>query len=296
MSAVILHHHLFKNAGTTIDSVLFRNFGPAFVDHRDDLPMQQVADYLANYLSSNSHVRALSTHSLRPPLPQVDGLRVLTLLMCRSPLERPMSVYRFERCRPDADGLLAQQARQLSFRDFVAWAMQSENPSTLCNFHVVKLLPWGFDDPREFGGTEYDRAVATISAIPLLGLVDRFDESMVLFEHSLSRDWPGLDLSYRALNVSRCSSKQAGDAEGVLRRELGDKLFGEYVQRNAFDFRLIAVVRRLFDQRLAEVNDLDEKLQEFRRRCRKRQGLLRWTLPRSLRRPAPPSQPNSRQR
>jgi hypothetical protein len=40
---VILHNHLFKNAGTTIDWSLGRELGSAFVDHRDDAGMKQGA-------------------------------------------------------------------------------------------------------------------------------------------------------------------------------------------------------------------------------------------------------------
>ena len=33
---VLIHAHLFKNAGTTFDFSLQRSFGEQFVDHRDD--------------------------------------------------------------------------------------------------------------------------------------------------------------------------------------------------------------------------------------------------------------------
>ena len=36
MRNVILHYHLFKNAGSTLDWSLQRQFGAGFVDHRDD--------------------------------------------------------------------------------------------------------------------------------------------------------------------------------------------------------------------------------------------------------------------
>ena len=40
MKQVILHGHIFKNAGTTLDWALKRSFGKAFVDHRRDDQMR----------------------------------------------------------------------------------------------------------------------------------------------------------------------------------------------------------------------------------------------------------------
>ena len=44
MRHVILHGHIFKNAGTSFDWSLERSFGEAFVDHREDKLMREGRD------------------------------------------------------------------------------------------------------------------------------------------------------------------------------------------------------------------------------------------------------------
>lgn len=45
---IILHSHIFKNAGTTFDYSLEKNFGKNFIDHRDDIELYKLANQLLN--------------------------------------------------------------------------------------------------------------------------------------------------------------------------------------------------------------------------------------------------------
>lgn len=54
--------HAFKNAGSTIDWALEKNFNKAFIDHRDDKNMKKGAAYLGPYLIENLNISALSSH------------------------------------------------------------------------------------------------------------------------------------------------------------------------------------------------------------------------------------------
>ena len=65
MRHVILHGHIFKNAGTTFDWSLERCFGEGFVDHRDDKTMRERrARHLAELVNDAPSLRALSSHHL----------------------------------------------------------------------------------------------------------------------------------------------------------------------------------------------------------------------------------------
>jgi len=92
---VIIHNHLFKNAGTTIDFSLKANFGEKFVDHRDDAAMAEGPNYLGPYLEKNPDIVALSTHTLVLPLPSLDGMYLPMIMMLRHPIERVTSIYHF---------------------------------------------------------------------------------------------------------------------------------------------------------------------------------------------------------
>ncbi len=75
MRVVIAHGHIFKNAGTTFDWSLQRNFGDGFLDHRDDKKMRERgASHLLELVREQPGLQALSSHCLCRPLPEADGI------------------------------------------------------------------------------------------------------------------------------------------------------------------------------------------------------------------------------
>jgi len=94
---VIAHAHIFKNAGTTIDWILQRNFGKKFLDDRNDQLIRSDTEYVAKLLSKNKKLKAFSSHSLPLPVNQIEGIDLQVMCMLRHPLLRVRSVYDFER-------------------------------------------------------------------------------------------------------------------------------------------------------------------------------------------------------
>lgn len=272
---VILHDHLFKNAGSTIDWALRRCFGEAFVEQRD----RQVrgSEFFLRALRADHALRVVSTHQFRPPLPEIPGARVFTLMMFRDPLERAISVYHFNRRRGDRDDRFAKAARAMTLREYIVWSMQPGIPSTLCNFHVAKCLDDRFHNPFALGDEQLDAAKRYVASVPLVGLVDRFDDSMVLFEHVLREAFPAIDLSYVKRNAGPRLTWRDRDKATFLRESIGEHVFGELRERNACDLEVVRFARETFQERLGQVHDLESARAEFRSRCRKQESLwARW--------------------
>lgn len=264
---VILHNHLFKNAGSTIDWALQQNFDDAFVDHRDNEQMKKGAAYLGPYLIDNRQIIALSTHHLTLPLPEMPKLRLMQIIMFRHPLERVTSVYNFERAQESDTHPGVIHAQKFSLRDYIYWRMRPEVGSTIRNFQVRKLLP-----PRKIGQekiseNEMDNLKRQLKRIELLGLVGRFDESMVLFEESLGRAFPLIDLSYIAQNVGQeASLKQEARLER-LRAEIGNETYDLLAENNQQDLQLLSFAEEEFEFRISKVSNFVAKLKNFRARC-----------------------------
>ena len=269
--SVILHDHLFKNAGSTIDWALRQCFGEAFVEQRDR--QFSGADFFLAAMRANPALRVVSTHQFRPPLPEIPHTRVFTLMMFRDPLERAISVYHFNRRRGDRDDRFAKAARAMSLRDYIDWSMQPGIPSTLCNFHIAKCLDDTFHDPSSADGEHLEAARRYIDSVPLVGLVDRFDDSMVLFEHLLREAFPSIDLSYVKRNAGPRLTWRDRDKANILREAIGETLFGELRQRNAYDLEVLSYVRETFQRRIGEVPGLEHARADFRSRCRKRESV-----------------------
>ena len=263
---VIIHNHLFKNAGTTIDFALRRNFGEGFVDHRDDDNMKKGAEYLGPYLTENPWIRAVSTHHLTLPLPSLDKVLLCQIVMLRDPIERVTSVYNFERRQTDATTPGAQFARQHDLKEYVKWRMHPDVNNTIRNFYISRCLPPRAQPNTAFTAEEFERACAFLRSVPLLGLVERFDESMILMEAFLSEYIPEIDLSCIPQNISQ-KRKSAAERRTLLKQELGEELFQELQEKNREDIALYELGQSLLRERINKVVDLEAKLQDFRKRC-----------------------------
>lgn len=262
---VLIHAHMFKNAGTSFDSSLTASFGNRFVDHRNDTAMRQGASYLEAYLLDNPDLLAISSHWITFPLPAVSETKLDLVLLFRDPIERTRSVYEFERRQQGEDHPGTRNARNMSFRDYVSWRLEANTGPVIKNFHTR------FCSGDYFGAdldTMYSRAQELVRSTPLLGLVHRYHESMVLFEFLLKDRYPTLDLAYTVLNTSRPDEELAPDQRRRdIENELAD-LLPDLLAANKFDLQLYDLTQSLFQSHLNLVPDLPERIQSLQERCK----------------------------
>ena len=69
---VCLHFHIFKNAGTTLDWILDKNFSENHLtlDDLEDRGARLQWDDVLKFLEKNPDVKAFSSHQLRFPIPE----------------------------------------------------------------------------------------------------------------------------------------------------------------------------------------------------------------------------------
>ena len=82
---IIIHYHLFKNAGTSVDAILQRNFGARWTSR--EYPPRSTPDAARSFLAANPHIAALSSHTLPLPPPDIPDAEILPILFIRHPLE-----------------------------------------------------------------------------------------------------------------------------------------------------------------------------------------------------------------
>jgi sulfotransferase famil protein len=268
---IIVHNHIFKNAGSTIDWALKKNFGNDFMDHRDDESMRKGGmPYLKQYLLDNSHIKALSSHHLTLPLPYIENIALLHLMMLRHPIERVTSVYNYER-KQSGSALTpgSIHAKKLGLKEYIIWRMKPEVGETIRNFHTVRSVPskklrklYNITDDAQF-------AIEGVRTTPLLGLVEKFDESMVMFENELSQYFPSIDLSYKMQNINQ--DKQTTQQERILKlqEEIGNEVYQLLLEKNEKDLMLYNFAMNEIENRQASISDFSNKLNNFRERCRR---------------------------
>ena len=108
---VVLHYHLFKNAGTSVDALLKRQFPRGWVTREFPSEPEANARQLAAWLAEDDEAVAFSTHTGLLPPPVVPGLKVVPVIFVRHPLDRIASAYSFEHTQ-NAPGFGATNGRE----------------------------------------------------------------------------------------------------------------------------------------------------------------------------------------
>ncbi len=266
---VLCHFHIFKNAGTSLDGALKREFGIGFAEHDGPRPNYCLApEEVRAFVEPRAALRAFSSHQVRFPLPEIAGLRWLTAFLLRHPLDRAASVYRFERKqRGSSPGAI--HAKRLDLSGYVRWRIAQGKHNLLCDFQTAFLSSNPALGARR---AELPIALARLEEAAILGSVERMDESLACAERTLAADFPGLDLSCRPQNVSGARKAEFAERLAELRAELGEALFAELEERNQKDFALLARMDELLNTRLSALPDSAAAVAEFKSRCASRRG------------------------
>lgn len=121
MRNVVIHYHIFKNAGSSIDKILLDNYGSAWAPFEGSTPtsLLSVRD-LAEFVLSRPDIQAVSSHLARPPLPRV--VNAIPIVFLRDPIDRARSAYAHERRAP-SNVKSSEVAKNGSFRDYVNWCL-----------------------------------------------------------------------------------------------------------------------------------------------------------------------------
>ena len=117
MRRVILHYHLFKNAGTSLDHVLRQNFWGRWATAEFSMAAENTAE-VAEWITQLPDMVAFSSHTMIGPLPQIDGVTVTPVVLLRDPVARIHSAYRFER-HQQAETFGARLAQGHDFAGYV---------------------------------------------------------------------------------------------------------------------------------------------------------------------------------
>jgi hypothetical protein len=238
---VIIHRHIFKNAGTTFDSILKNNFGEAFCNHHDDVPMRQEGEkYLISYLNQHPEIKALSSHHIWFKIEPQSQLNLIPVMFLRHPIERIRSVYNFERLQQtDTPGAL--KAKTANFSEYIKWSMNERVMAVIRNIHTRYLA--GYKKVIDLTQEQLSDALKEVEKQKFVGVVDMFDESLRHFDNAFREIGIELDFSYRPKNVAQPYDNADYEirAQKVL-KELGD-IADEVMEKNRFDLLVYQAAR-----------------------------------------------------
>ena len=228
---VILHYHLFKNAGTSVDQILRRNFGDRWVTREFSTAGADNSAEVADWIRANPHAVAFSTHTALGPPPLIEGVNLITVMLLRDPVARIRSVYRFER-KQDADTWGTELAKAHDFQGYVRARLERLGDRQCRNFHTDRLAKMVPGDAPEL-----DRARAALRLLTVVGLVEHFDTAMTDLARRIRQVYPDFTWDSVRANTTAPSTRTDPDPDF-------DALMEEV---NADDRLLIADATRLFN-------------------------------------------------
>ncbi len=242
---IVVHYHLFKNAGTSVERALRQLFGDTLYQLETGSPGGILqAEEAEAFIDKRPDLRALTSHQLRPPLPQGD-YALFPILLVREPLVRARSAYLFEWQKQ-----LGLNKPKGTFAEYVRAKLARPGPSVIANYqttHIAAHLP-GAGDKTSL--QHVDMALDFLDGLAGFGLVDRYSDSIEMINRRLAAF---LGTSSHQLEARHDNITQEANAPEHIHKqmfdELGRSLFDELAQRNHLDSMLYRLSADLFNER-----------------------------------------------
>lgn len=235
----IVHYHIFKNAGSSVDASLQRSFGEAWSSFEGaHAHAIQSSEQLRRFMLANPSLRAVSSHLARPPLPFDNSLPVVFI---RHPLLRAYSVYLFSRRDPTQP--FAEAALNSGFADYIRWALREEPGSIVVrDYQVVHLssASWRSDSILNARACEpdLDDACVLLDQWGMAGVVEQFERSIDTYQARYAPLLPGLKFAYDRENVSQADATPPATQLERLQAMLGRDLHKRFMDCNTLDLAL----------------------------------------------------------
>jgi hypothetical protein len=223
----------------------------------DTQPGGDTIDFISlkNYLVSNPHIKAVSSHRLHPPVKHTGTLPIVLL---RHPADRARSAYRYARRNTAVpDHAIASTH---DFRGYVAWALNTRGEGAVLRDHQVQYLSnaaYRTQDSYHWRATPADlaQALALLQHLRAFGLVRRFAESCRLFNAAYRPCLPAVNFHDWSENSTGSTIQKEAEALAEIQDELGETTWHALCAANTLDLALYDEARRLFDMKLQQLDD-----------------------------------------
>lgn len=252
-SPLLIHFHIFKNAGTSFQWALQQGIGSRPHEYDPSSPDGLLSPkQLASYATRTSEARVIFTHQAALPPPRIRGRKVLSSILIRDPIARIRSIYAFERQQVHSSQG-AVKAKELDFKGYVEWRLAC-SPAMFCNYQVYFCSRTAFNKKDE-GTTETHlrTAIANLDLIDIVGTVERYIDWLGLAQSILSEFFPQLKLVVTRRNATSTSTNVShAEILDHLLKDLGFALAERLLECNQLDMCLYQVAEALLIRRLAE--------------------------------------------
>ncbi|MEM4934986.1 MAG: sulfotransferase family 2 domain-containing protein [Thermoplasmata archaeon] len=233
---ILFHFHLFKNAGTSIDEILEKNFGDKWVAKEFPYhPYNKNISLVIDWIRKEKDKIAFSSHTARlfkfKEL-EKEGIKLIPIIFVRHPLIRIHSAYKFEREKQkDIQAFGPVLARNTSLKGYIEVRWYLPNDRQTKNFHIHRFSDMFYDEE----GDELTKAMKALEELPFVGLVEKFEESIKRLENLVKEFYPDFKVENVRANVQIDPEVPLNERLNYLKKILGKKFYKKFEEANKED-------------------------------------------------------------
>ena len=241
MRKIIFHYHLFKNAGTSLDALLKKNFPNScvFKEFSGTTPSRREA--VIKWILSETNAVSFSSHTAAPLQAKFENIEILPISFVRHPIDRIASAYSFER-KQNIDNFGSIVARNKSLAGYIDAHLSLGHDGQCKNFLLQHFS--AFDD-----ATSEDRemrAIKVVDALPFIGLVEEYAASIERLSEWLRPHFPTFQPIVFKANINKDRSLLLEERLSLIREEIGLELYQKVTEENQADFMLYERVKQRY--------------------------------------------------
>lgn len=255
MRTVICHYHIYKNSGTSFDSLLTQNFGDRHICFDGPFPFFTIdQEQLTRVIERKSNLIAFSSHQIQLPVPVSLDFFVLPVVFLRHPLLRVQSIYKFKHQTYD-DTITSKNAQEMSFDEWVSHCFSDRQEITQVSNAQTRLLGAAYRQRplmrRKPYMMEYDvnQAIRNIENVQLLARTEYFNEDVGRFPEILSQY--DIDFEFKKIDPQNITSnnhhKPVNERLDQVKQSLSDKNYQMLFDANAQDLHLFDYATNLIE-------------------------------------------------
>jgi len=263
MRTVICHYHIYKNSGTSFDTLLTENFGDNHICFDGPFPFFTIdQEQLTRTIDRKSNMIAFSSHQIQLPVPVSLDYLVLPVVFLRHPLLRILSIYNFKRQTVDGT-LTSKNAQSMTFDEWINYCFTDNQEITHISNAQTRLLGAAFRQRplmrRKPNMMEYDvhQAIRNIENVKLLARTEFFNQDVEHFSKVLGQY--GIEFNFKNISPQNTTSKNhhkpISERLDTIKQSLSDESYQKLLDANKQDLFLFDYASSLIDERIASTND-----------------------------------------
>lgn len=256
--SVVFHFHFYKNAGSSVDAILKNNFVNTWEEKEfgeNDLPSGAI-----KWILQSPNINCFSSHTATLDILNNTDVELIPIVFIRHPLDRIASVYNYEKIQT-SDAWEHVLARTSSMRQYIEARLAIEFDAQCRNFHCYRLSEF-FKNENESQFPSFELAKKAVSALSVVGIVDRFQESLDVYGSYLNKNgFFNLLFSETRENAVAPLELTLEDRLNKMKDEVGEEFFQFLTETNKNDIALYEMAVNKLEESHLTLDQGERKIQ-----------------------------------